>query len=194
MARITTSVWGPSVRKSRLIYTAVARPVMMYGSQIWAAMPGQDISTTTKLTALAKIQNKCFRKVVGAYKGTPIAAIEREAEIPPLDLHIRSQTVQWAKSTAAMPVTRDINEALKAVWKAASRRKQQGRGRKAKPLGPAPISTIVEIRGVIPSIMAASATRLAVEESRGSTRIRTMQIRSTNNPIDSHFTDIWRQR
>ena len=32
--------------------------------------------------------NKCLRKVTGAYKRTPSAAVEREAELPPLDLFV----------------------------------------------------------------------------------------------------------
>ncbi|POS82407.1 hypothetical protein EPUL_004123, partial [Erysiphe pulchra] len=35
LSRITSSVWGPSLHNSRLIYTAVVRPTMLYGSQIW---------------------------------------------------------------------------------------------------------------------------------------------------------------
>jgi hypothetical protein len=194
MARITTSVWGPSVRKSRLIYTAIARPVMMNGSQVWAARPGQEVSMTNKLKPLATIQNKCLRKVMGAYKRTPVAAIEREAEVPPLDLHIKSQTARWAATTASAPVTRDINDALKAVWKAASRRRQPARGRRPAPAGPAPRSTLNEVREAVRAIETTSAARIAAETSRGPVRQRTMQIRSTGTLIDSHFADVWRQR
>jgi hypothetical protein len=35
LSRIVTSTWGPSMRRSRLIYTAAVRPVMMYGVQVW---------------------------------------------------------------------------------------------------------------------------------------------------------------
>ena len=194
MARITTSVWGPSVTKSRLIYTAIARPVMMYGSQVWAARPGQEISSTTKLAPLATIQNKCLREVMEAHKRTPIPAIERESEVPPLDLHIRSQTAQWAASTATMPVTRDINKALKAVWKAASRRRQPARGRRPRPAGPAPQSTMDDVREMVKQIKITSAARIATDANRGSNRPRTMQMRSTGTLIDSHFTEVWRQR
>lgn len=34
MTRLTASNWGPSVRKSKLLYTAVARPAMTYGAQV----------------------------------------------------------------------------------------------------------------------------------------------------------------
>ncbi|KAF2189153.1 hypothetical protein K469DRAFT_528393, partial [Zopfia rhizophila CBS 207.26] len=32
MLRITTSTWGPSMRRSRLLYTAVIRLIMLYGA------------------------------------------------------------------------------------------------------------------------------------------------------------------
>jgi hypothetical protein len=142
---------------------------MTYGSQVWTARPGQEISTTNKLVPLATIQNKCLRKVMGAYERTPVAAIERESEVPPLDLHIRSQTARWAADTVTAPVTRDINNALKAVWKAASRRRQPARGRRPAPAGPPPKSTLSEVREAVKMIEAASAARIAAETSQGST-------------------------
>ena len=90
LARISTLVWGLLVRKTRLIYIVVVRPVMMYGSQVWSARSGDEIASQRKLQPLAVVQNKCIRKVMGAYKRTPVAAVEREAEVPPLDLYIKS--------------------------------------------------------------------------------------------------------
>ena len=34
MAQLTASTWGPSVRKSKPLYTAVTRPAMTYGAQV----------------------------------------------------------------------------------------------------------------------------------------------------------------
>jgi len=33
-------------------------------------------------------QNQCLRKVMGAYKRTPTAALERESNVLPVDLHM----------------------------------------------------------------------------------------------------------
>ena len=35
ISRITASMWGPSMRRSRLLYSAIARPVMLYRAQVW---------------------------------------------------------------------------------------------------------------------------------------------------------------
>jgi hypothetical protein len=32
LARLAASTWGPSVRNSRLLYTAVVRPAILYGA------------------------------------------------------------------------------------------------------------------------------------------------------------------
>jgi len=92
MSRIISSVWGPSMKKSRMIYTAVTRPIMTYGIQSWAAGPYSDMTRSntalkTQLKGLKKVQNACLRKVLSVYRRTPSAIMEREAAVPPLDLY-----------------------------------------------------------------------------------------------------------
>jgi hypothetical protein len=202
MARITTSVWGPSVRKSRLIYTAVVRPVMLYGSQVWSTRPGNEIACTNKLAPLGTVQNKCLRRILGAYKRTPVPAIERESEIPPLDLHIKSQTTQWAFFTRDAPVTREIDEALNQVWRAAARRRIPTRGRRPRPAGPRPATDLHDIRRTAVTIKNASTRKMNMEEGNQPQRTaggrprppRTLQYRSSSTEIDAYFADLWRQR
>jgi hypothetical protein len=67
LARVTSSVWGPSVRKSRLLYTAVARPIMTYGSQIWTVNDKGGPMAQARTQAMAITQNRCLRKIIGAY-------------------------------------------------------------------------------------------------------------------------------
>ena len=103
---------------------------MMYGSQVWSARSGDEIASQRKLQPLAVVQNKCIRRVMGAYKRTPVAAVEREAEVPPLDLYVKSQNTQWAESTSTDKVTNEINNALEQVWRAATRKNTPARGRR----------------------------------------------------------------
>jgi hypothetical protein len=195
LARISTSVWGPSVRKTRLIYTAVVRPVMMYGSQVWSAKSGDEIASQHKLQPLAVVQNKCIRRIMGAYKRTPIAAIEREAEIPPLDLHVKSQNTQWAVWTSTTEVTDKINNALDQVWKAAKRKKTPVRGRRPKPAGPRPRTAVEDVRKESKEIVQKSRARIEhTSEAQRNKATKTMQKRSTSIEVDSHFAQIWQQR
>jgi len=44
---------------------------------------------------LAKIQNKCLRAIVGAYKATPTLVLKTETSIPPLDLYLNKRLVNF---------------------------------------------------------------------------------------------------
>ena len=60
LARVTSFVWGPSVQKSRLLYTAVTRPIMIYGSQIWAVNDKGRPVSQARINAMVTTQNKCL--------------------------------------------------------------------------------------------------------------------------------------
>ena len=90
MSRITTSTWGPSMRRSRLLYMATVRPAMLHGAQVWGVRDDGGAPAKSLLEPLRKVQNQCLRRVTGAYRRTPIAAIEKEAAIPPIQLHIKT--------------------------------------------------------------------------------------------------------
>ena len=126
LARITASTWGPSARRSKLLYSAVVRPTMMYGSQVWG-FKGEESELSKKiLKPLKAAQNRCLRRVMGAYKRTPTAALEKEAEVLPLSLYTRKIALQRAEKTAAHPVENSIAEALDRIWKSASRKDVRG--------------------------------------------------------------------
>jgi len=116
LSRITASTWGPSVQRSRLIYSAVVRPAMLYGVQVWGVQESGNITNKTALKPLKKIQNQCLRRVMGAYKRTPTAILEREAQIMPIDLHIDLLALQRAVKIKNHPVTKEIDNATKGIW------------------------------------------------------------------------------
>ena len=87
LTKISTSTWGATFPKARQIYTAVVRPAITYGSTIWH-MP-KDIKKSNGISnKLAVIQNKCLRTIAGAFKATPIAVLEAETYIAPIDIHL----------------------------------------------------------------------------------------------------------
>lgn len=88
LARLTAATWGPSVRHSRLLYTAVVRPTMLYGSQIWGLRSDGGAVARSLIRPLVDAQTRSLRRVTGAYKRTPVAAIEREIAVPLLQLYI----------------------------------------------------------------------------------------------------------
>lgn len=197
LARVTSSVWGPSVRKSRLLYTAVARPIMTYGAQIWTVGEEGSPISAARTTALKVVQNRCIRKVMGAYKRTPTAALERESAIPPIDLFLQSQATQRAATTADHEVTKEIEGALQEVWQAATRPPLRTRGRRSRPHGPKPASAMSILREEADAIVAISQERQREERAQRPGRRecqRTMQFRSKHTNIDAHFTKQWEKR
>jgi hypothetical protein len=121
LSRITASTWGPSMRRSRLLYTAVVRPALLYGSQIWGQRHSGNSITKTALRPIQLQQKQCLRRITGAYKRTPTAAIEREAAMPPVDLYIKTTALQRASRTRNHPVEAAIRDAVSSIWKSLRR-------------------------------------------------------------------------
>ena len=87
LTKISTSTWGATFPKARLVYTAVVRPAMTYGSTIWHTP--KDIKKSNGISnKLAVIQNKCLQTIAGAFKATPIPVLEAETYIAPIDIHL----------------------------------------------------------------------------------------------------------
>ncbi|RKF79934.1 hypothetical protein GcM3_050030 [Golovinomyces cichoracearum] len=115
LSRITLSVWGPSLRKSRLIYSAVVRPKMLYGSQISGFRNDGGIMSNNMVNKFSVVQNKCLRKITGGYKRTPISLLERKADVVPIDIYIRSNAMINSKNTEDKPVTSKIDPKMEEL-------------------------------------------------------------------------------
>ena len=88
LTRLTTSTWGASFAQAKRIYSAVVRPAITYGSSTWHTPSSEKGASKTMQRKLAVIQNKCLRVVAGAFKATPIEALEKETHTPPMHLHL----------------------------------------------------------------------------------------------------------
>jgi hypothetical protein len=111
LLRTTASTWGATFIRARQIYSAVVRPALAYGSAVWhnpssleqggQQQGGQQQGGQRKraykgiAAKLAVVQNKCLRVVSGAYKATPVAALETETNTPPLDLYLDAKLVKF---------------------------------------------------------------------------------------------------
>src|SRR5437764_5752087 len=111
-----SSTWGLTIRCSHLLYTAVVRSTLMYGASTWGVHHNGEPQTKSLLKPIQRVQNQCLWKIAGAYKRTPIAALERECAIPPAPLHIEKIALQRAAKTALDPVKREIANALNDIW------------------------------------------------------------------------------
>jgi hypothetical protein len=119
MERITAAVWGPSMARSKLLYTATVRPAVTYGAQAWSNGNAGGKQATGALNGLKTMQNRGLRRILGAYKRTPVALLERETGILPIDLHMDDLTRQHAASQAGTQVAQRMQVAMDQVWNAA---------------------------------------------------------------------------
>ncbi len=94
ISRIVNSTWGPCFQRSRLLYTAVVQPTMMYGSSIWAIRETEKGPPKSLLKPLQKVQTAYLHSIINGYKRTATALLEKEANIPPLHLYIKATTIQ----------------------------------------------------------------------------------------------------
>ena len=83
--------------------------------------------------ALAPIQNKALRKVLGAYKATPIRSLEIEAYCPPLELYFNKRLADFEARLQRTGMAEKLAAASTRV--AAKLRNCRGRRRRDYPTG-----------------------------------------------------------
>jgi hypothetical protein len=132
LSRIAASTWGPCMRRTRLLYAAIARPAMVYGAQCWY-MGADGKQAKANLKQLETIQNKCLKRVTGGYKRTPTAALEREAQIQPLDIYCDALAMNRALKDRDRKVTEEIREVVDAIWEAENPPQVEGRRGRGRP-------------------------------------------------------------
>jgi hypothetical protein len=117
------------MRNARLLYTAVVRPAILYGTQEWSIRDAAATRPSHLLKPLEKIQNSCLRKITGAYKRTPRAMLEKEAQVIPLDLYTQTITRRRALQSQDHSVEKDIRRTANTIW----RRMRRARESQARP-------------------------------------------------------------
>jgi hypothetical protein len=55
LTRIAASTWGATFRKSRLVYAAVVRPALAYGTPIWFSPEGKEATKPSLIRPLEVI-------------------------------------------------------------------------------------------------------------------------------------------
>ena len=81
LKRISGSSWGASKHILVILYKALIRSVIDYGSIVY------DSAHPNALKKLDVIQNRCLRLCCGAMCATPISYLENECGVPPLCIH-----------------------------------------------------------------------------------------------------------
>jgi hypothetical protein len=108
------------MQRSRLLYNAVVRPAMLYGSQVWSTQGNREPLPNSTIKPLQRVQNQCLRRITGAYKRTLTAALERETKISLIALYTELTALQRATTVRDHSVEAEIAKTLDKVWLAAS--------------------------------------------------------------------------
>jgi hypothetical protein len=116
LARLMGSTWGPKWKYAKLLYTAAVRPILTYAAPIWSISHAGEPQPQSKLLPLIGVQNRCLRLIMGGYKRTPQAALERESGTLPLPLHLHELSRQYAGNTHATPPTAQIQDRVRRAW------------------------------------------------------------------------------
>ena len=115
LTRITASTWGSALVRGRQIYSSIVRSLLSYGAPAWHSPKGDKKKARKVLEKVQKTQNKCLRTVLGAFKATPIASLETEAFVPPIDLYLDERIAAFQRRLQASPSYDTIQKACKTI-------------------------------------------------------------------------------
>ncbi|KAK6974589.1 hypothetical protein R3P38DRAFT_3132995 [Favolaschia claudopus] len=92
----------------RQLYRSVVIPKMEYGLCVWYSpvvptSSGRRRGSVGVLTQLGKVQNVACRLITGAFKTTPVAALNYLANIPPIELRLNQASFNSAARLASLP-------------------------------------------------------------------------------------------
>jgi len=81
LSRITASTWVPSMKRSRLLYTAVVRPAVLYGSQVWGLRKsGAPLAASFTKPLIVWVVKK-VRHMIEAAKAATIVYTDHSATV-----------------------------------------------------------------------------------------------------------------
>ncbi|EUC56479.1 reverse transcriptase from mobile element jockey protein, partial [Rhizoctonia solani AG-3 Rhs1AP] len=109
---LANTVRGLSVKHARLLYITCVRPILTYGSLLWAHGRRQKSLTGV----LERSQNIGLRWLLGAFKTTPVRSMEHLASIPPMHVYLRKLSMNAAAKLRALPKQAELARRLPASW------------------------------------------------------------------------------
>jgi hypothetical protein len=74
-----------------------------------------ELAANSLLKPLKAVQRKCLQQITGGYKRTPTATLEREAQVPPLNLYTDTIALQRALATKHYPINQNIAEVANRI-------------------------------------------------------------------------------
>jgi ribonuclease HI len=103
---------GLSVYNARLLYKACVIPVLTYGSTLWFRDSGQ----TGLVALLERTQNVGLRWFLGAFRTSPIPAMEHLASIPPIKITLQKFTMNAANRLHRIAPKSEVARRMPRGW------------------------------------------------------------------------------
>ena len=122
ITKLCKSTWGATFHKARHLYTAIVRPAMLYGCQIWHNPLDKHKGHSE---ALEKVQSQALRTMLGAYKSSPTHVLRQEAGIPPISQHASKLTLDHVLKSNNSTTVNEIEARCLEVAKIAENRKRR---------------------------------------------------------------------
>jgi len=95
LTRLAAASWGFSLPRAREVYAKVIRSAIAYGATAFHKVTEPGGNAVGIAGSLRKEQTQCLRTVAGAYRATPVRALETETFVPPLDLYLNGRVAQF---------------------------------------------------------------------------------------------------
>jgi hypothetical protein len=106
--RLTRPTFGLPHQFVRQLYRSVVIPKMEYGLCVWYSPVISNGLSRRKgsvgfLNQLGKVQNIACRLITGAFKTTPVDALNYLANIPPIELRLNQASFNATTHLASLP-------------------------------------------------------------------------------------------
>lgn len=108
---LANTVRGLSQVELRTPYCACIVPVLTYASPVWWS------GKKTHSSILEKVQNTALRHIAGAFRTTPIKALEVDLAIPPINLTLDLANARYADCLHKLHATSPIIQRLPNEWR-----------------------------------------------------------------------------
>jgi hypothetical protein len=108
---LANTVRGLSQGHLRTLYRACVLPVLTYAAPVWWR------GRKRHLHALQKVQNEALRHMCGAFRTTPVRALEVDAAIMPLKHHIELTLSRYADRLHRLGQHSPITHRLRPEWR-----------------------------------------------------------------------------
>jgi len=97
----------------RLLYKTCVIPVLTYGSQLWFNLenPPKNLIQT-----LQKVQNNALRRIAGAFRTSPIEALQLLTHVPPIHITIRKISESAALRVFWLPLSSEVSHRLPSTF------------------------------------------------------------------------------